>query len=98
VFTAPSTGYYKVSATLLIATAFSAGETFYIQVKQGSTILAESFYTAQSAQGNSNVQISALVSLTSGQTISVAFAHGHTASVSLNTTAGVNFISISQVP
>ncbi|HEX7906873.1 MAG TPA: hypothetical protein VF534_02105 [Paraburkholderia sp.] len=102
VFTAPATAYYVVSGQLLWGVMSGAGASNVLKAvvfaNGSATNLAGIAGASNTTQQYNAVQVSGIVSLTSGQTIVLDAVQATGSSVALSNTAGGNWISIYQLP
>lgn len=100
VFTAPSAGYYLVSAQLVFAVgAAAAGTVFQALVAKNGAALASGWVTlAATAQSSISVPVSIVVSLVAADTIVIQGKQNSGASLTLTGGGTINFLSITQVP
>lgn len=100
VFTAPATGYYRVSATAqFAATAGSVGNQLGWVVTANSVVVAQSPYFIEAANSTQRTaSVNTIVSLTAGQTMTVGLYQNTGAALALSTTAANNWIAINRVP
>jgi hypothetical protein len=100
VFTAPSTGYYRVSAQLAYSAAAGSINAAYeaIVLANGTQICAGAVF--QQSTGSEAVTVSAdcIVSVNASQTISISAGQTSGASRTLSTTTGLNYVSINRIP
>ncbi|RQS63839.1 hypothetical protein [Burkholderia sp. Bp8984] len=100
-FTAPATGYYLVSAGVAWGTMTgAAGVGLALAIFANGTQVATGYlpYPTTSTFGVLPAAVSALVSLTSGQTIVVKAFQNSGGAVALANNANANYLSITQVP
>lgn len=100
VFTAPATGYYRISATAqFVATSGSVGNQLGWVVTANSVVVAQSPFFIEAANSTTRtVNVNTIVSLTAGQTMAVGLYQNTGAALSLSSTAANNWIAISRVP
>jgi hypothetical protein len=100
VFTAPATGMYFVSAALAFAANTGAINTRgQINIVANGVTVAIGVYTRQTATSTEcTPQVSALVSLTAGQTIVIQGVQNTGGAVALDGGATFNYVSINRVP
>lgn len=101
-FTAPATGYYVVSVQVVTATAaIAAGSvaSLTIVANGSSAAIGETTYAAASGANTPiTVQTTALVSLASGQTLTVQAFQNSGGAVNTTTNPNATYISIAQIP
>lgn len=100
VFTAPATGYYQVSAQLVFSSAVGVVGTEYsaVIVANGVSVATGSFFQESVSTDFVAVPVSAIVSLTSGQTIVLQAFQNSGAARTLSATASFNYLSINRLP
>nr|DAG73193.1 MAG TPA: Baseplate wedge protein [Caudoviricetes sp.] len=100
VFTAPATGYYRVSASSqFAATAGSVGNQLGWVVTANSVVVAQSPYFVEAANSTARtVSVNTIVNLTAGQTMTLGLYQNTGAALALSTTAANNWVAISRVP
>lgn len=100
VFTAPAAGYYQVSAQLCWVSAVGVVSAAYQAtiVANGTTVAIGRFQQEATGTVAPSVQVSAVVSLTAGQTLVLQGLQASGAAYALSTSAGLNFLSINRVP
>lgn len=100
VFTAPATGYYRVSATAqFTSTAGAVGNQLGWVVTANSAVVAQSPYFIEAANSTTRtVSVNTIVSLTAGQTMTLGLYQNTGSALALSTTAANNWISISRIP
>lgn len=100
VFTAPATGYYQVSAQLEFAAATNVVNSL-LQLSifaNGVNVAAGRTYEMSTGSNLNSVTVSATVSLTSGQTITVQGLQNSGSSRALSGVAVSNYLSINRLP
>ncbi|WP_176016653.1 hypothetical protein [Burkholderia sp. BCC0398] len=100
VFTAPATGYYRVSASAqFAATAGAVGNQLGWVVTANAVVVAQSPYFVEAANSTARtVSVNTIVSLTAGQTMTLGLYQNTGAALALSSTAANNWVSISRVP
>ncbi|WP_321944626.1 hypothetical protein [Burkholderia cenocepacia] len=100
VFTAPATGYYRVSASAqFAATAGAVGNQLGWVVTANAVVVAQSPYFIEAANSTARtVSVNTIVSLTAGQTMTLGLYQNTGAALALSSTAANNWVSISRVP
>lgn len=101
VFTAPATGYYQVDAQLTFSSAAGVVATEYTAaiLANGSVVAEGNFFQESISTAAVSVQVSAVVSLTSGQTVAIQAYQNSGSARTLNTTTALwNYISINRTP
>jgi hypothetical protein len=101
-FTAPATGYYVVDAQIAwgaIAGAGAAGQIkAIVNVNGSATSLQGIAPMSNTTQQTNSVQVSGIVSLTSGQTVTLSAFQNSGSAVPLSSSSGAVWMSIYQFP
>ncbi|MBU9143019.1 hypothetical protein KTD26_10870, partial [Burkholderia multivorans] len=99
IFTAPATACYNVSTQLVwVGTAGTVGGTYLVQVLvNGSPVIAGTHLVETTANTAHAANVSGVVCLTSGQTISIGAYQNSGSTVSLSTGNTV-YLSINRIP
>lgn len=101
VFTAPATGYYFINARIGYQSAASVvGGQYVAQIFANGSVVAAGLLTAETTQSVlRSVSVSALVSLTAGQTVTIrAFQNQGGARSLITANPEHNFLSINRIP
>jgi hypothetical protein len=100
VFTAPATGYYNVQAQIVFGSHTGAVNAQYsaIIVANASNFAIGSVFQQSISSDNVAVTVNSVVSLTSGQTLSIAAYQTSGVSATLTTATGYNYLSINRIP
>ncbi|PVX61224.1 C1q-like domain-containing protein [Paraburkholderia unamae] len=99
-FTAPATGYYLVSVQIAFAAAATgAGNQYSVTILNNGSVAANGQYFAETATSLIRVvRATAVLAMTSGQTITVQAYQASGSAIALSTTANVNTLSITRIP
>ena len=99
-FTAPATGYYQVSGTITFVAAVGVVNTDYAitVIANGVGIAAGSFFQESTSTASVGVSVTAIVSLTAGQTIVLQAFQNSGSARALAATAAENYLSINRLP
>lgn len=100
VFTAPATGYYQVSAQLVFgANTGAVGTAYGAAISANSVQVAIGLQSRDAAGSAQNaIEVSAVVSLTAGQTIVLQAFQNTGAALALSSTAAQNYLNINRLP
>lgn len=100
VFTAPATGYYRVSATCqFVATAGAVSNQMGWVVTANGAVVAQSPYLIEAAGSTPRaVSVDTIVSLSAGQTLTLGLYQNTGAALALSNTAANNWIAINRIP
>jgi hypothetical protein len=100
VYTAPATGYYQVSGQLTYSSATGVvGTQYTVGINVNGTVIAEGTMFQQSTSATSvSVPFSAVVSLSSGQTLQIQAFQNSGSARTLNSSAAINYLSIDRIP
>lgn len=101
VFTAPATGFYRITAQMLMSLTgtLAAGNQFMLSIVSNSVTVAScTNVVGFTTQPIIQQTCGAAVSLTAGQTASVQITQSTSSAQTLNTTAVANTIDIVQIP
>jgi hypothetical protein len=100
VFTAPVTGYYRVSATCqFVATTGAVSNQLGWVVTANGVVVAQSPYLIEAAGSTPRaVSVNTIVSLAAGQTLTLGIYQNTGAALALSNTAANNWIAINRVP
>jgi hypothetical protein len=101
VYTAPATGFYRVSAGIdyVASVTGSVGEFYKVfVVANGASACSASNPASITASIDHPVNVSCMVSLTAGQTVVIQALQNSGAAVALSASAALNFVSINRIP
>ncbi|HDR8986932.1 TPA: hypothetical protein QDA89_005932 [Burkholderia vietnamiensis] len=99
-FTAPATGYYKVDAQVTFASgAGIVGGSYLCQILvNGSAVAVGSKFSETTANVARSTSVSAVVSMTAGQTLTIQAYQNSGSAVTLVSSASQTLLSISRIP
>lgn len=99
-FTAPTSGYYSVSAQINFGAhpGVVGAQYSLVVLANGANVAAGTVYQDSMATVGISVQVSTVVSLAAGQTLVLAAYQSSGGSVGLGDSAGLNYLSINRIP